>query len=55
MWHILAVLAFALAWVFHWAHFGHDPLDWEGMIAAGLFFLSSGFLWPWTPWGRPPP
>jgi len=24
------------------------------MIAAGLFFLAFGFLWPYTPWHRPP-
>ena len=56
MWHILAVLAFALAFIFHWAGFtGHSPLDYAGMIALGLFFFAFGFLWPYTPWHRPPP
>ena len=56
MWHILAVLAFALAFIFHWAGFtGHSPLDYAGMIALGLFFFAFGFLWPYTPLNRPPP
>jgi hypothetical protein len=54
MWHILAVLAFALAFIFHAFGFGHNPLDYDGMISAGLFFFAFGFLWPWQPWHRPP-
>lgn len=55
MWFILALLCFALAFVFHAFGFAHNPLDWDGMVAAGLAFAAFGWLWPYTPWHRPPP
>jgi hypothetical protein len=54
MWFVLALLCFALAFVFHAFGFAHNPLDWEGMVSLGLAFAAFGWLWPYTPWRRPP-
>ena len=50
---ILAAIAFAVAFVLHWAGGGHNPIDVTGLALLGLFLLALHLIIPVAvPWRR---
>ena len=49
MWAVLAIIAFALALVFHLAG-GNVAQYVEDAWLAGFVCLSVHLVWPWSPW-----